>query len=213
MIKYYSQIGQDQYYIENIIKFKKDGFYLDIGANDGIHTSNTATLDLDLGWRGICVEANPFLIPLLKKNRPNAMVVEAACWIENTNIDLEITNSNNNGIEGHLLSRIANLGRDQKQFSLHFQENKKCVNVLAKTVTSIIEENYKLPCVIDYLSLDTEGSELEILKSIDYNKIDIRFMTVEHGKRKGYLDEIKSFLDLQGFSLHRKNQWDAEFIK
>jgi FkbM family methyltransferase len=213
MPKYYSQIGQDQYYIENIINFRKNGFYVDIGANNGLHTSNTAALDLELNWNGICVEANPLLIADLKKNRPNAIIVEAACWKTDEIVELEITDSNNNGIEGHLLSRIANLGRDQKQFLSHFQTDKKIVKVQGKTVNSIVQENYYMPCVIDYLSIDTEGSELEILQSIDYTKIDIKFMTVEHGKRKGYLHEIESFLNSKGFKLHRMNQWDAEFSK
>lgn len=213
MITYYSQIGQDQYFIENIAKFKKNGFYLDIGANDGIHTSNTAALDFHLGWKGICVEANPNLIPSLTKNRPNAIIVEAACWKCNQNLDLEITDSHNDGIEGHLLSRISNLGRDQKQFNKHFDQSKKIITVNGRTVTSILEENYYVPCTIDYLSLDTEGSELEILQSIDFSKIDIKFMTVEHGKRKHYLEEISEFLKVYNYSLHRKNLWDAEFIK
>ena len=66
MTQYYSQIEQDKYYIENISRGKREGFYLDIGANDGVFTSNTATLDYSFGWKGICIEANPHLIPQLQ---------------------------------------------------------------------------------------------------------------------------------------------------
>jgi hypothetical protein len=55
MNKYYSQIGQDKYFIENISNKKREGFFLDIGAHDGILESNTAALELDYGWSGICV--------------------------------------------------------------------------------------------------------------------------------------------------------------
>ena len=56
-MKYYSQINQDEYYINNIISHKKNGRFLDIGAGDGILESNTYCLEKYLGWSGICVEA------------------------------------------------------------------------------------------------------------------------------------------------------------
>ncbi len=93
-MKYYSQIGQDQYYIENIINFKKNGIFIDIGANNGIHASNTATLEFDLGWTGVCIEANPNLIESLTKNRPNSKICNYAAWNKDTTLELEISNSN-----------------------------------------------------------------------------------------------------------------------
>lgn len=212
-MKYHSQIGQDQYFIENIIDFKKNGFFLDIGANNGVHSSNTATLEFELGWTGICVEANPNLFQELKNNRPNAISVQAAAWHENGETSFEITHSNNSGIEGHLLSRIANLDRNNKHFKDHFQESKEVFQVKTKTITSILKEHHVLPCVIDYLSVDTEGAELETLQGIDFSLVDIKFMTVEHGGRKGYLKALDDFLMPHGYKIHRINQWDAEFCK
>ena len=72
---YYSQIEQDKYYIENISKGKRNGIFLDIGANDGLFGSNTATLELEYGWSGLCIEANPTLIQSLQTNRPSSTVV------------------------------------------------------------------------------------------------------------------------------------------
>jgi FkbM family methyltransferase len=212
-MKYYSQIGQDQYFIENISKGKRNGVFLDIGANNGIFESNTAALEFDYGWAGICVEANPSLIRDLKNNRPNSTVVEVAVWKENTILEFETTDSNHKGIEGHLLSRISNLERNEKYFRKHFNESRKTFSVVANTITEIIKNNYSFPCVIDYCSIDTEGAELEALQGIDFNLIDIKFMTVEHGNRKGYIDAFTNFLKPYGYSVHRINNWDVEFIK
>jgi len=213
MTKYYSQIGQDQYYIESISKFKKSGFFLDIGANDGVHTSNTATLEYVYNWKGICIEANPYLIESLTKNRPNSTIIHAATWNENTEVKLELTNSNHNNVEGHLLSRISDIERNGKYFKEHFSQDRKIVNVQARTVTSIFESLNLIPCEIDYASIDTEGAELETLQGIDFSKINIKFMTVEFGGRKKYLNQIREYLSTFGYQQHRINQWDAEFIK
>jgi FkbM family methyltransferase len=212
-MKYFSQINQDQYFIEQISNYKKNGFFLDIGANDGIHSSNTASLEFYYGWKGICIEANPALIKNLEENRPNSIIVNSATWNQDTIINFELTDSNLNNIEGHLLSRIANMERNEKYFKDHFAENKKIIDVQAKKVTTIFQEINMLPCTIDYASIDTEGAELETLEGIDFSKIDIKFMTVEFGGRKKYLRQITNYLLNFGYSLHRINQWDAEFVK
>jgi FkbM family methyltransferase len=212
-MKYYSQIGQDQYYIENISKGKKNGIFLDIGANNGIFESNTAALEIDYNWSGLCIEANPSLISSLTHNRPNSTIINCAVWKENCELEFETTNSNRKGIEGHLLSRISNLERNQKYFAKHFAEDRQTFKVQGRTVTDIVSEKLKLPCVIDYASIDTEGAELEALQGINFSIIDIKFLTIEHGNRKGYIEIFKNYLEPYGYLIHRINQWDVEFTK
>lgn len=212
-MKYFSQIGQDQYYIENIIKYKKNGFFLDIGANNGIHDSNTATLEFFYEWTGICIEANPFLIEDLKKNRPYSKVANYAAWFKDDVLDLEVTSSNNKGIRGDLLSRININNRNDNYFKQHFIQDKTNIQVKAKKVTEILRDFYDFPLSIDYCSIDIEGSEMEALNGIDFNKIDIKFMTIEHGDRPGYKEKICEYLANYGYILHRINKWDIEFTK
>jgi FkbM family methyltransferase len=212
MKKYYSQIGQDQYYIENVSKGKRNGIFLDIGANDGIFESNTAALEFDYGWSGLCIEANPNLINKLKSSRPNAKIINCATWSSDGELELEISDSNYKGVKGDLLSRVTKLERNQDYFKHHFKESRKVINVNARTITNIIKEYYTLPCVIDYMSLDVEGAELEVLKGLDFTNIDIKFMTIEHGNRPGYIEEFAKYLAPYGYKLHRINQWDVEFI-
>lgn len=212
--QYYSQIGQDQYYIENISKYKKNGIFLDIGANDGITDSNTAALEFHYDWKGICIEANPNLINKLSLNRPNSVIVNCAAWKSEGEIQLEVSDSCFNGIPGNLLSRVAELNNNQQHFVNHFNESKSIVTVQSKTVTSIIENYYNLPLSIDYMSLDVEGAELEVLQGLNFSMIDIKFMTIEHGDRsQDYINNISNYLIEYGYKQHRLNRWDIEFIK
>ena len=210
MKPFYSQIGQDQYYIENISKHRRGGRFLDIGANDGTFDSNTAALEIDYGWTGICVEANPYLVKTLTAARPNSTVVNAAVWSSPKQMQLEVSSSNHNGVRGDLLSRVTEVRKKNDNFKQHFNESCDIVEVEATTVTDIIKARYGLPCVIDYMSLDIEGAELQALKGIDFSSIDIRFMTIEHGNRKGYLEEIVAYLRRYGYKVHRRNEWDVE---
>jgi FkbM family methyltransferase len=65
---YYSQSNQDKWVVE-FLKFKKNGYFIELGAYDGIQTSNTYYMEKNLGWDGLCVEANPSIYQLLIKNR------------------------------------------------------------------------------------------------------------------------------------------------
>jgi FkbM family methyltransferase len=65
---YYSQSNQDKWVVE-FLEFKKNGYFIELGAYDGIQTSNTYYMEKNLGWDGICVEANPTVYESLVKNR------------------------------------------------------------------------------------------------------------------------------------------------
>ncbi len=65
---YYSQSDQDKWVLE-FLKFKRKGFFIEIGAYDGIQTSNTYTMEKFFDWDGICIEANPHVFPQLVSNR------------------------------------------------------------------------------------------------------------------------------------------------
>jgi FkbM family methyltransferase len=210
---YYSQIGQDRYYIEKISKGRKGGVFLDIGANDGLFGSNTATLELEYGWTGLCIEANPQLIESLTEHRPNSIIVHTAVWTEPGNIEIEVPLNFKKGNPANQLGRIAGIERNSSSFKKFFDKGVETFTVPSDTATSIIKQNLGLPVVIDYMSLDTEGAEIEILKSIDFSKIDIKFMTIEHGNRKGMKEQFADYLVQFGYKVHRVNEWDVEFEK
>jgi hypothetical protein len=80
----YSQIGQDL----EVLKFynnKTDGYFIEIGASNGINLSNTYLLEKDYHWKGICVEPIPKNFELLCKNRPNSLCCDKAVYNESNN--------------------------------------------------------------------------------------------------------------------------------
>ena len=64
-----SQIGQDRWVFGEVFDGMRGGYFLDLGAHDGLTHSNTYKLERNYAWRGICVEANPFTFAQLKGNR------------------------------------------------------------------------------------------------------------------------------------------------
>ena len=211
--KYFSQLKQDRYFIENISNHKRNGIFLDIGANDGFHASNTAALELNYGWSGICIEANSNLIKELTANRPNSKIVNCAVWNNKGRVKLEVPSLEIDNIRGNLLSRISNLEKNEDYFKEQFSKNVEIIEVESNTITNILSNYYKFPCKIDYMSLDVEGAEFEALQGIDFNNIDISFMSVEHGFREGYIEKIESLLKPFGYKIHRVNHFDVEFEK
>ena len=77
IVEFYSQNGED-FLLWGLFKGRTDGFYIEIGAFDGIHFSNSYFFEKH-GWQGICVEAHPRYFPLCKNNRPEAVCLNNAC--------------------------------------------------------------------------------------------------------------------------------------
>ena len=75
-MKFYSQSGED-FLLYSLLGRQEDGFYIDIGAFDGVHLSNSFVFE-KLGWSGICVEPHPEYFPHLCHSRPNAVCVNTA---------------------------------------------------------------------------------------------------------------------------------------
>lgn len=203
MIKYYSQDGQDKFLIESLFNNKHDGFFVEIGANDGVNFSNTKSLE-DLGWNGICIEPLPIAFNKLKNNRK--------CTIYNAAIGLNTGNSEFLAINGYseMLSGIISnynkkhLDRINKEI-LQYGGDKQIIKVDIFKFSDLVIENK-----IDYLSIDTEGSELDVLKSIDFNKHDIYCISFE----KNYDDNTATeFLINKNYKFINKIGADMFFVK
>jgi FkbM family methyltransferase len=196
MEKFYkSQIKQDQWILSKL-NDKKNGFYVDIGAFDGIQLSNTYAMS-QIGWSGICVECNPKIIQKLKQNRESNK-----CKICNNPIWDK---------DGKLLSF-----HGAEMLSYAIECNTKTITSLANLSISLntLLEEYKAPKNIDYISLDIEGAELKILESFDFNKWNVRCWTVEHNldKSEDNFNKIVFLLLKYGY-LVKWHDWDIFAIK
>ena len=208
---YYSQIGQDKYYIEEIIQFKCNGVFLDIGAYDGITGSNTYFLEKNLNWKGLLVECNPELVDICRKNRTSVVCDKALYKESNTKIDFVIPRGQDihggkaqlGGIKDYLRPESLNYFRES------YKEN-TIVQLDTIHINELLEQNDMY--TIDYMSLDVEGYELEILKQIDFKKYKIAYLTVEHANIPHYQHEINTYLLSKGYTLARHNRHDDEYV-
>jgi FkbM family methyltransferase len=210
---YKSQINQDKYFIENINNNKKNGFFVDVGAHNGITFSNTYCLEKYLDWNGLCIEVNDDIFETLQNNRDCLCVNECVYEVSGIELELEIPLANEIPEGNDMLTRIKCI--NTHNFDTWHNQFIKTKNIkkITKTLTDIFEK-YNVPQVIDYLSIDIEGAELIALKGLDFNKYIISFLTLEWQggeSKKPYLNSIKSFLNSKGYHLHRINQFDAEF--
>lgn len=205
----HSQSDQDTYLIENIFPKKLNGYFIELGAADGIMLSNTLMLEQKYGWSGICIEPNTEYYNKLKHNRNvNTVCVNELVYSKN-DIKMEFVNA-------MLLSGIINtisrgyLKNKQRREQLDFAENNTVIKT-TKTLTTVLDEN-NAPKNIDYLSLDTEGSEYDILLGFDFTKYTIGYICVEHNNKTKDRNNIKQILLKNGYSLHRENGIDDEYI-
>ena len=211
--EFYSQIGQDRYYVEKIIKRRRNGIFLDIGAHDGVTFSNTYYLEKNLGWTGLCVEPNPSSYDKCIRNRTCNVVNKAILEGQKGKAEFIIPEGEGK-VEGGLEQLCALKGHVRDKSLRHdFATQYSKQSTIMVDTTSIMDLlNEHQMYAIDYMSIDVEGYELDILKGIDYEKVKVRFLTIEHGNDEGYRKEICDFLASKGYERHRENKWDDEYM-
>lgn len=195
--KSYSQIGQDLKVLKHFNN-KKNGYFIEVGANDGINLSNTYLLEQDYNWKGICIEPVPSIFKKLVKNRKSINLSDAVY-----NVNDKIVNIT----EANLLSGI----REDIDTHKRVLKNKD-VSVKTKTLTKIMDEN-NTPRYVDYLSIDTEGSELKILEGIDFNKYSFGYINIEHNRVEPRRTLMRKKLLKNGYQYMGPNKFDDIYIK
>lgn len=166
--EYISQAGQDKWAIEEVFNFKKNGFFIEIGAADGLFFSNTYVLEKHLDWKGICIEANPVSFKNLIKNRDSINV--NAC-LDYTNHEVDFVYSET-PYEG-LFSGIVDQDTDNKIINPPFT-----LKMQTKTLEQVLDE-CNAPNVIDFLSIDVEGAEHRIFRDFPFHKYKFLALVIE----------------------------------
>lgn len=163
---------------------KKNGFFIELGANDGLFQSNTAYLEKEKGWSGILIEPSLSGYEKCKMNRPNSICLNYAC-VSSTFTDDYIQGDFG---DNHPMSSVN--GKRLNRTNL--------VSVKTNTLEKILDSNAR-DVKIDFLSLDAEGYELEILKGLNLSKYRPMYMLVEIYK-KDY-EEIVKYLNEFNYKL------------
>lgn len=164
-----SQIFQDLfvlYYLDE----KKGGFFVEFGATNGITLSNTFLLEKRYQWTGILAEPAKIWQQDLKENR--GCIIDTDCVWHTTGHNLTFNETT--------IAELSFVDLYEEQDSLSSQRiNQSSYQVSTISLNELLSK-YDAPCIIDYISIDTEGSEFEILQSLDFEKYNVRVITVEH---------------------------------
>lgn len=161
------------------------GTFLDLGANDGITLSNTYRL-YEMGWDGYCVEASPRAYQRLIENQQNSKCINVAIGSYDGEIVLNES--------GELLgvgdtSLVSSTKPEEMQRWASVNMSFNIVTVRCVTFHTLLKEMGITK--IDFLSIDIEGMELEVLPQIDFKKLGVRLACIEfNGKDKKKYDEI-----------------------
>ncbi len=205
---YFSQMGEDKYIDTEIFLGKSNGVFLDIGAHDGKTFSNTYFLEKYRNWNGICVEPLPDIFKKLKKNR-KAIAINAGVGLKKGKEKfLEVSGDGNAEMFSGLLASF-----DPRQIRNIKKEVKKRNGKIKETVIDIVPLSTILKknkiTHVDYCSIDTEGNELDVLKSIDFSACSITCFTVEDlfGSK-----ELRSFMKEKGYTLVKTLDKDLVFL-
>ena len=171
-----SQLYQEMF-ANFIIKDNYEKTFLEFGATDGVSLSNTYILEKNFNWTGVLSEPSPQWHSKLFNNRPQTKIITDCVWSK-SNIDLNFFIS-----EVGVLSTIEEFKEsDKKSMPDNTTTRIKkgdTIKVNSISLNDLIEKNFisKPP---SYISIDTEGSEYEILQQFDFKKFRPKVFTVEH---------------------------------
>lgn len=202
-----SQISQDVFVacqLELWNKSNTPGFFVEFGATDGITMSNTYLFEKNFGWDGLLIEPARIWKDSLISNR--SANLDFRCVFNVSGQKVEFNES-----EDAVYSTIQDFSRND----IHSEARKTGGSYLVETVTlQDVLESHHAPKQIDYLSIDTEGSEFLILDCLDFAVWSFKVITVEHNftaKR----DLIYELLTQNGYKrvLQKLSYMDDWYIK
>jgi len=172
--KSHSQIKQDLFVLKEL-EYKKNGFFVEFGATNGIDLSNSFLLESKFSWQGILAEPGRIWRNELRKNRPNAKIEERLVWKDSGS---KLLFNETAMVEFSTINLLSN--RDVHR---GHRENGGKYEVETISLNDLLSK-HEAPSIIDYLSIDTEGSEYEILSGLDFGKYGFRVITCEHNYSK-----------------------------
>ena len=176
--------------IDELFKQKTNGFFIELGANNGLFQSNTAFLERVRNWKGILIEPSLKGYNECKTNRPGSICLNYAC-VSSTYTDEFV---HGDFQHNHPMASV-NGERCNPNTPVSLEQLCK---VKANTLEKILDEH---SCsAIDFLSLDTEGYELNILQGLNLNKYRPTYLLIEIYPKE--YDGIIDFLNQHKYRLH-----------
>ena len=191
-----SQAGQDFWVFGEVFNERRGGYFLDVGAHDGLTISNTYLLERRYGWTGLCVEANPTTFQKLVRNR--------RCHCLNVCLDRD-----EGEVEFALRDVLGGIVDPALDNRASAGMGAPIIRVKTVPLQKLLKE-HAAPQIIDYLSIDIEGAEERVLGAFDFTSYRFNCLTIERPSPalRGLLDRhgytlIKEIHELDCFYVHR----------
>jgi len=200
----WSQKSEDVHLYNNYFCGRRNGTYVEMGALDGVHLSNTKFFEDHMGWKGALIEASPPSAQELRKNRNsrNSIFGEAVCAKGVGHLDFLVGDTPaTNSVSGSMPdSWVDHFSHDNKP---------KKVSVPCRPVGEMLKEMLKHTGAnsIDFFSLDVEGNELMVLETMDWS-VKVGLWFIEHsGGRTWSKEDLTKEMESHGYKLLPVEPW------
>ena len=199
----YSCRGNIDIILRDLVNFRKNGFFLEVGAYNGFSESVSLRFEKELKWKGLLIEPNPVHFKYLKRNRPKNICLNSIClskdflkkklYLKNLNQMSYIVDDADKSYFSHYPEeKIQNLAKET--YSGNFEK----LSCKVETLQNIFKDyNIKK---IDLAIIDVEGSEMELLKGIEFSEVDIEYFCIETYN----FEELDNFKKKKNFKLIKK---------
>lgn len=190
-------------------KLHGPGVFVEFGACDGIEGSNTLMLERDFGWAGCLAEPNPaWHEKLFASNRVISQICADCVWTKSDAVLMF------DATERQQLATIAGYGMDDE----HAEHRKFSNQIFVKTISLLdFLHSYSISSIIDYMSVDTEGSEYDILEQFfkdNKGQFKINAMSIEHNYMP-IREKIHALMIENGYERKYEfmSRWDDYYVK
>ena len=194
----YSQFGEDVM-CSFLFAAGHKGFFVDVGAYHPMLYSNTSAFYFN-GWRGIAVDANPEVAALFGRFRPEDTFIHSAVGVGAGTVELAVFAEGTFNCTADQIDHVPERVR----------KTARMVSVPLRTLASILEEQ-KVSSV-DFLNVDCEGNDLNVLKSNDWTRWCPRVICVEDHEENWGDSEIAHFLRGHGYLLKNRAVFSSIFV-
>lgn len=201
----FSQLQQDRWVLSELAN-KNNGFFVEIGAFDGKKLSNTYLLEKEFGWTGILVEPNPTQHQAIRSNRSAVLDTRPVDASSGVTVTMRFVS------EAPELSSMASKAHLDKHAEARSRDS---IEIDQETVSLVeILERHNSPKDIDYISIDTEGNEFDILSTFDFLKYRVNLFSIEHNNTSAE-QKIDYLMNERGYTrvFRQLSQFDAWYKK
>ena len=198
LIKYVELSKSERFqdiFVIGLLKEKENGYFVEFGAADGIFCSNTHILENEFGWKGILAEPAKIWHQRLYENRK--CHISKKCIYEKSGQLVEFSEAKYPGLS--TITKFTN--NDNHAIDRSDSERYKVETI---SLNELLAEN-NAPNYIDYISIDTEGSEYEVLKNLNFKKYRFGIMQIEHNNNEENRMKIHILMKNNGYRVIEQN--------